>query len=59
MLIPEKRLVGAGLRTAAMKLVRATVAASLDAFFGIRVCFGNPLTVSAIRPKRVSMMKAR
>ena len=57
--IPVKGLAGAGVRTAAMKLVRAAVAVSADAVFGIGVCLGNHLTVSAMHSARVSMMKSR
>ena len=57
--IPEKLLVGAGLRTAAMKSFRVAVTSSLDAVFVIGVCFGNHLTVLAVHLARVSIMKAR
>ena len=56
--IPAKGLSGAGLCTAEMKPVRVALAASLETVFGIGVCFGNHLTVSAMRSARVSMMKA-
>ena len=57
--IPEKVPAGARLCTATIKSVRAAVVASLDAVFGIGVCFGNHSNVSAMRSARVSMMKAR
>ena len=57
--IPAKGLAGAGVRTAAMKSVRAAVAELADAVLGIRVCLGNHSTVLAMCSARVSMMKAR
>ena len=57
--IPAKGLAGAGVRTAAMKSVRAAVAASADTVLGIGVCLGNHSTVLAMRSALVSMMKAR
>ena len=57
--MPAKGLAGAGFRIAVIKSVRAAVAASTDAVFGMGTCAGNHLMVSGMRSDRVSMMNAR
>ena len=58
MSMPEKGIAGAGFRIAVSNLVRAAVAASTDAVFGMVTCVGNHLVVLAMRYACVSMMNA-
>ena len=57
--MPEKGLAGAGFRIAVINLVRAAVAASMEAVFGMGKCVGNHLMVSEIRSACVSLLNAQ